>query len=242
MKNQQPPEARVKDAGRDIFVNSIFYTVQGEGPHTGKPAVFIRLAGCNLQCPACDTEYTSRRAMTVTDICLAAERIRGNATIAVITGGEPFRQNIAALCAALFASGFHVQIETNGSLPPISPSNIQYLLGRGHLDVVVSPKTSSVNSEIWALAAFVKYVINADHVADDGLPTSALEHPLASGTDRIARPPEWWAGRAIYVNPEDSKSTAQNNRNLQAAKDAVMNSRDTRRVLGVQLHKLYGVD
>ena len=60
LPNSQPIEKRSRDA--DVLeVHSIFYTLQGEGPFCGSPAIFIRLAGCNLQCPGCDTDYTSKR-------------------------------------------------------------------------------------------------------------------------------------------------------------------------------------
>ena len=51
--NTQEPEKIDRD--RHLDVHSIFHTIQGEGPYCGHPAVFIRLAGCNLQCPGCDT-------------------------------------------------------------------------------------------------------------------------------------------------------------------------------------------
>ena len=62
-RNTQPAEKQVKSSGLILAINSIFYTIQGEGPFAGSPAVFVRLAGCNLQCPMCDTEYTSRQQM-----------------------------------------------------------------------------------------------------------------------------------------------------------------------------------
>src|SRR3954467_9071958 len=49
----------VRSDGNSLSIHSIFYTLQGEGPYSGCPAVFMRLAGCNLQCPGCDTDYTS---------------------------------------------------------------------------------------------------------------------------------------------------------------------------------------
>ena len=69
MKNQQLADKPVlNETGLSLQVNSIFYTIQGEGPFAGRPAIFIRLAGCNLQCPGCDTEYTKRQTMTVDEI------------------------------------------------------------------------------------------------------------------------------------------------------------------------------
>ena len=61
--NQQAPEKQQLRGDGLLAVHSIFYTIQGEGPFAGETAVFVRLAGCNLQCPLCDTDYTSDRRM-----------------------------------------------------------------------------------------------------------------------------------------------------------------------------------
>ena len=83
-------------------VNEIFYSLQGEGFHTGKAAVFVRLSGCNLRCPFCDTDFSSFTLMTAAQI---AERVFAYSTDAdtliVLTGGEPSLQADAALTEAL---------------------------------------------------------------------------------------------------------------------------------------------
>ena len=56
MINKQPIEKREPSYEGTLQVHSIFKTIQGEGPFCGTPCVFVRLAGCNLQCPACDTD------------------------------------------------------------------------------------------------------------------------------------------------------------------------------------------
>jgi len=85
--NTQPIEKRQHTT--ELEVHSIFYTIQGEGPFCGTPAVFVRLAGCNLQCPSCDTDYTSKRTrMTAEEIC---DRVRWaivNSEIAGMTVAE----------------------------------------------------------------------------------------------------------------------------------------------------------
>jgi len=58
--NTQPIEKRAIDTHL-LDIVSIFPTIQGEGPYTGQRAVFVRLAGCNLMCPGCDTDYTTGR-------------------------------------------------------------------------------------------------------------------------------------------------------------------------------------
>ena len=71
-------------------INEIFYSLQGEGHFTGRPAIFIRLAGCNLRCPFCDTDFTSYTEMAVADILKAIASYP--ARFVVLTGGEPSLQ------------------------------------------------------------------------------------------------------------------------------------------------------
>lgn len=113
-------------------VNDIFYSLQGEGYFTGIPAVFLRLSGCNLSCPFCDTLHQSGEEMTVDSI---VDRISAFPTRhLVVTGGEPAMQLTEEIIDRLHQAGFYVQIETNGTLP--LPSNIDW--------VTCSPKLPAV--------------------------------------------------------------------------------------------------
>lgn len=94
-------------------VNEIFYSLQGEGLHTGTPAVFLRLSGCNLKCPFCDTKHESFTEMTEKQIVEQVSAFPSR-TI-VITGGEPMLQLTATLTQLLHNAGFAIHIETNGS-------------------------------------------------------------------------------------------------------------------------------
>ena len=106
----------------------IFRTVQGEGVSAGVPAVFLRLATCNLKCSWCDTKYTwdwsqynyDREVAAITSD-EAMERIRALGTRrVVVTGGEPLMQqrSLAALLIDLREDGYECEIETNGTLVP----------------------------------------------------------------------------------------------------------------------------
>ncbi|MDE6306040.1 MAG: 7-carboxy-7-deazaguanine synthase QueE [Muribaculaceae bacterium] len=97
-------------------VNEIFYSLQGEGFHTGTPAVFIRLSGCNLACPFCDTSHASGTDMTHLQIVEEVGRYAGVRHV-VITGGEPTLQADDRLVELLHRNGHFVQIETNGTRP-----------------------------------------------------------------------------------------------------------------------------
>ncbi|QGW30056.1 radical SAM protein [Phnomibacter ginsenosidimutans] len=96
-----------------------FYTLQGEGYHTGRAAYFIRLGGCDVGCVWCDVkdswDASKHPQQSITDIVSAAASFPGR--MAVITGGEPLMHNLDALTAALHEAGFSINIETSGSSP-----------------------------------------------------------------------------------------------------------------------------
>jgi organic radical activating enzyme len=94
-------------------VNEIFYSLQGEGHYTGTPAIFIRLAMCNLRCSFCDTDFNSFTEMSEEEIVEKAKSYPANHV--VITGGEPTLQITASLIDKLHKAGKYVQIETNGT-------------------------------------------------------------------------------------------------------------------------------
>lgn len=223
MINTQPPEKKTNGDGSSLEVHSIFHTLQGEGPFAGTPAVFIRLAGCNLQCPRCDTNYTDGRYLAGPEaIVLDVWRVRGeNTKLVVITGGEPFRQNLLQLVSLLLFTGFQVQIETNGTLYQDLPYS--------QITVVCSPKTGSINHLLASKLAALKYVVNANALGEDGLPTMALDNPVKE----LARPPSDFRGR-IYLQPFDSGEEVENTVHRAATVAACFNSGHT---LCLQLHK-----
>ena len=151
--NTQPPEVVQRTDGVDIDLHSVFRTIQGEGPHAGRAAVFVRLAGCNLQCPLCDTEYTEGRTehrslVLAEQIDVAFGKDSPLPTgLVVITGGEPFRQNIGRFVAQLVKLGFHVQVETNGRLAPQGAPLLEQCRELGKLEV---PGDAAGRTTAWA--------------------------------------------------------------------------------------------
>ncbi len=103
----------------------IFYSVQGEGTHVGTPAVFVRLAGCNLNCRFCDTDYALKFVATIPDVVARVREAGGGCPMVVLTGGEPLAQRETALLIdALRADGRRVHIESNGSIAIELPRDV----------------------------------------------------------------------------------------------------------------------
>ena len=96
-------------------INEIFYSLQGEGYHTGTPAIFVRFSGCNLKCDFCDTQHEEGKMMTDDEII--AEVKKYPAVTVVLTGGEPSLWIDDELIDRLHEAGKYVTIETNGTRP-----------------------------------------------------------------------------------------------------------------------------
>lgn len=140
-------------------VTEIFYSLQGEGRHTGMPAVFVRFSGCNLRCPFCDTDFAAQKAMTAENI--AAEVAKYPTRHVILTGGEPLLQVDARLTDALHAAGLTVHVETNGTVRPAPGVRIDWLTcsPKKGSDVVLAPDevdelkvvlTDDVDPQRWA--------------------------------------------------------------------------------------------
>lgn len=112
----------------------IFASLQGEGANTGKPVVFVRLAGCNLACPWCDTDFRAQREMTILEIFNEVQALSPVHSV-ILTGGEPVIQpQFPSLAKQFHKAGYWVGVESNGivDLPAESRPFIDYL--------AVSPK------------------------------------------------------------------------------------------------------
>lgn len=158
--------ANYKDLAPDeLLVTSIFFTIQGEGPHAGKPALFIRLAGCNrgakagMGCEFCDTKFTfvegerlpfseitARMHAALVSVMGHAANLTRDLPLVVITGGEPMMQdNLVYFIARLDSLGFRkIQIESNGDriIPALVPKLGEAWPFLEQLSLVVSPKVT----------------------------------------------------------------------------------------------------
>ena len=114
-----------------LKINEIFDSIQFEGGFCGTPATFIRLQGCSVGCSFCDTKKTwnsqDGNLFAVQEICRQV-----NCNHVVITGGEPFEQDIFELCELLLSFGKTVQIETSGTVECDVPDDVFVTLSPKH--------------------------------------------------------------------------------------------------------------
>ena len=107
-----------------IAPNGIFFSIQGEGHLRGTQMAFVRLAGCSVGCPQCDTDYSVGRKMTQGDI---AEEVKSVTPDGLrdqwvwITGGEPYDRDLSGLIERLRAAGFSIAVATSGVHRAIEP-------------------------------------------------------------------------------------------------------------------------
>lgn len=211
-----------------LVQGSPFATLQGEGPYIGWPATFIRLHGCNLRCTFCDTNFSDPDdpVWATADIINTVKILA--MPLVVITGGEPLRQNIMPLCHVLTAAGFKVQIETAGTL---WQDDLEICA-----ELVVSPKTATLNDSAYAHAIAFKYVIDVQQAfADDSYIPTAATQP-ASKPRRLAAPRP---GAPVYLSPMDTYDKNRNALNRELVSHLAMKHRV---IAGVQLHKILGLN
>jgi 7-carboxy-7-deazaguanine synthase len=173
-------------------VKEIFYTLQGEGHHSGRPAVFCRFAGCNLWtgreedrasavCQFCDTDFVGtdgelggkfKDAGALADVInqLWPAQYASNKYV-VCTGGEPLLQLDTALINALHARGFEIAIETNGTLPV--PAGVDW--------ICVSPKMES--TLVVRAGSELKVVIPQSNQPLDEYETLDFQHHFVQAMD-----------------------------------------------------------
>jgi len=136
-----------------LEVVEVFSSVQGEGRHAGRPATFVRLAGCNLACPGCDTDH-SGATWTIDEILASVED-----DFVVVTGGEPCLQDLEPLAQALVGRGHTLALESNGML--LFPCAQLFSW------ICVSPKTDNlVTLPLLPFADEVKVPVGHPHVTN----------------------------------------------------------------------------
>lgn len=171
---------RLEGSPNSLVVTNIFYTLQGEGPIAGKPAVFVRTSGCNRglkqDCPWCDTFFPLDKGRNMTFSQIENEAVIKASDIAVnsngpaglpwivLTGGEPLIQPyVVQFLIYMTEAGWRIQIESNGDFLPDNWINV---LGP---TLVVSPKIghnqkgySKIKDDVFSQIDYLKFVVSAD--------------------------------------------------------------------------------
>lgn len=192
-------------------INEIFHSLQGEGFHTGTPAVFVRFSGCNLRCAFCDTQHETGTLMTTQAI---VDQINAypNAPLIVLTGGEPSLFINKAFVEELKQNtGKRIAIETNGTRP--LPDNIDW--------ITLSPKTGFDGGD--AEPCVLK---QCDELKVVYLGQDLKQYDGIKAAHR-------------FLQPCFSENEAQRQANMKACVDAVMNNPGWR--LSLQTHRILGI-
>lgn len=209
--------------------------MQGEGPDAGRPAIFIRLAKCNLRCFFCDTEFNDGVFLDADEVAKSARDLaKPNGTsLVVMTGGEPLLQNIMPASLRMNEYGMGVSVETAGS---VYDKRLDSVFKETQNRIVCSPKTIQINKDIISLVHAWKYIVRAGHVSDvDGLP---MESTQTEGVVQQLYRPKKDHPAPIYVQPMDEGDPEKNAANVKLAGDLVMRYGYR---LSLQMHKIVGL-
>jgi hypothetical protein len=220
-----------------LKVNELFYTLQGEGPDAGRPAIFVRLSHCNLRCYFCDTEFETGVFVGQHELLksvLDLSRLHG-CSLVVITGGEPLLQNIVPLVLDLNLHGISVSVETAGTLfDPELPTVFSPTRDIAGNLIVCSPKTPKINSDLEGLVGAWKYIIRHGNVGPGGIPNMSTQQ---QGTHtNLFMPRDITV--PVYVQPMDEGDELKNRLNVEATAQVALRFGHR---MSVQIHKLAGL-
>ena len=204
-----------------FHLHAIFSSLQGEGRNAGRPATFVRFAGCNLACKWCDTHKDERMTLTAEDI---VKRVREHSSKSVIiTGGEPtVQKGLDVLVRALKDAGYWVALETNGVRAPVGAELFDY--------ISVSPKPDY----------FSRYM-------DNLMLREANEVRIVATTDEIVGFCRSMRNRIkandYYISPLETEGRMHYRRalNLLVKLNKVMSDVNPQWALSIQMHKVIGV-
>lgn len=233
---------QAEEATRTYRVKEIFRTLQGEGFWAGRPAVFVRLVGCNMwsgyeadrernaartgaDCPLwCDTDFTKEGSASYAADALVEAMLEegGDIRFCVLTGGEPFLQVDSVFIEALHSAGFQVAVETNGTV------TLEEVFGEGTQPdwIVCSPKLPEERLVLEHFDELKLVVPDYQPAAYAGFAERARTHTVAGHGMTL-----------LWLQPEDGPR-------LEAAKqmavDLALKHPEWR--VSVQTHKVLGIE
>ncbi len=149
-------QQKMLDGGLSLPLMEQFYTIQGEGFHTGRPAYFVRIGGCDVGCHWCDVKESwdaSIHPLTHVDEIVRSASDQPSGTV-VITGGEPLTYNLGPLTDRMRAAGLSVHIETSGAHP---------LSGKFDWICLSPKKNMPPKDEFYPMADELKVIVHNRH-------------------------------------------------------------------------------
>lgn len=158
---------------KQLVVNEVFYSLQGEGARAGVPSIFIRLTGCDMTCGFCDTEFASGESMTIAELLERCHRASATCGWIVWTGGEPMLQLTPEVTKVFAEAGYAQAVETNGN-HPVPEGMFNW--------VAVSPKV-------------------AEHVLEKNFPNGVSELRYVRGVSAVTVPKPSIGAQAYYLSP-----------------------------------------
>lgn len=192
-------------------INEIFHSLQGEGFHTGTPAVFVRFSGCNLRCAFCDTQHQAGAMMSLHEIVDEVNKYP-NAPLIVLTGGEPSLFIDEAFVEELKQkTGKRIAIETNGTRS--LPSNLDW--------VTLSPKTAFEGGAVEPCVLTRCDELKVVYLGQDLTQYNSIE------------------AKYRFLQPCFSEDETQRQANMQSCVEAVMQRPGWR--LSLQIHRVLSI-
>lgn len=234
MHGQNPVRHKEDRDDGELQVHEVFYTLQGEGPYSGRCATFVRLSGCNLRCWFCDTQWNDDTDPWCSPLQLVHEIDRvtpEHCHLLVLTGGEPMRQRLGPFLREFWKTGHErwwIQVETAGTLWQDELDDSRSW-PQGQLKFVVSPK-AGLDPKMKERADYFKYIIRH---GDLTLPKWSTQREDQAIPVALPRP-----GAPVYLSPCDEEDPEKNRLNREAVRDLALKFGW---IAGVQLHKLIGV-
>ena len=180
IRNLQKIQKNQLDSGRFLPIMEEFYTIQGEGAKSGKPAYFIRIGGCDVGCHWCDVKESwdaSLHPLVEVDGIIDKLKMIPAKDI-VITGGEPTLYNLDYLCQVLHTHGYQTFLETRGS---------HSFSGRWNWICLSPKKTLPPRPEVYAFANELKIIV---HVKND-FKWAEKHAEKVSSNCKLYLQPEW---------------------------------------------------
>jgi organic radical activating enzyme len=153
VKNLSPKQNDQLESGKYLPIMEEFYTIQGEGRKSGKPAYFIRIGGCDVGCHWCDVKESWDASLhPLKDVDVLIDRLKKiPSKDVVITGGEPTIYNLDYLCEVLHCNGHQTFLETSGA---------HKFSGRWNWICLSPKKTSPPRPEVYSFAHELKIIVH----------------------------------------------------------------------------------